>query len=151
MLRRLLTITASTAVVVTLLAGCGSSSSPTASPAPSSSVGPDASGAAPSDAAPTDVPSVEPATTAPDAAATMVATCGGVGVRRTPSSSGSLIVRLPAGAKVRIVQTVTGSAYTAGSCGQNGDTWYKIDQVNDKSMKARYGTPFGYVAGGFFQ
>jgi hypothetical protein len=151
MLRRLLTIAASSAVVVTLLVGCGSSSSPTASPAPSSAAVPGASAPAPSDAAATDVPSAEPASAAPDAAATMVATCGGVGVRRTPSSKGSLIVRLPAGAKVRIVQTVTGDSYNAGSCGQNGNTWYKVDQVNDKSMKARYGAPFGFVAAGFFQ
>ena len=45
------------------------------------------------------------------------------------------------GTKVRVVETVTGDPYEAGSCGPSGDEWLKIDRINGKSIKALYGVP----------
>jgi hypothetical protein len=50
-----------------------------------------------------------------------------------------------------VVATVTGTAYTAGSCGTSGDTWLKIDAVAGKTAKSAYGVDFVYAAEGFFQ
>ncbi len=62
-----------------------------------------------------------------------------------------MIVRAKAGTKVRVVETVPGDAYEAGSCGTAGDTWLKVDRVGGKSIKTVYGVPFGFVAAGFFE
>jgi len=64
---------------------------------------------------------------------------------------GKVIVRVKAGAKVRVVEAVAGDAYQGGSCGTAGADWLKVDRVNGKAVKAQYGVPFGYVAAGFFQ
>jgi hypothetical protein len=146
MLRRLLV--ASFAVVV--IAGCGSSS-PTSSPssaAPASA--PASAGAATTAPAvtPTEAPSADANTAGPT---TMMAACSAVGIRKLPSSKGALIVRVGAGTSVRVVEVVSGDAYTAGNCGSDGATWLKIDQVDGKSVKSKYGVAFGYAAAGFFK
>ena len=143
MLRRLLVVGFATIVI----AACGSGSS-TASP-----------GASPSDApivTPTETPTetvseapiVEPT---PAEVTTTTAACKAVGIRKLPSSSGALIVRVAAGTEVRVVETVVGDAYKAGNCGTAGDTWLKIDQVGGKGVKALYGVTFAYAAAGFFK
>jgi hypothetical protein len=81
----------------------------------------------------------------------MAALCAGVGVRREPAPNAKLVVRLAKGTSVRVVETVTGDPYEAGSCGQSGDDWVKIDRINGKSVKTLYGVSFGYAAGGFFK
>ena len=135
MLRRLLV--ASFAVVV--IAGCGSGS-PTASPS-TSAAAPASAGAAttaPADT-PTEAPSVAANTAEPIA---MTAACNAVGLRKLPSSKGALIVRVGAGTSVRVVETVSGDAYKGGTCGTDGDTWLKIDQVAGKGTKALYGASY---------
>jgi len=149
-MRRLITTGITASLLLVLLTGCGSSS---ASPSASSSVAPGAT------AAVTEAPIVptSPAPTASESvnsappSAVRVAACPGVGVRKGPGSTEALVVRLAAGAKVRVVESVTGQAYTAGTCGTSGDQWLKIDRINGKSIKTKYGVPFGYVAAGFFQ
>jgi hypothetical protein len=145
MLRRLLV--ASFAVVV--IAGCGSGS-PTGTPASSSTPAPASAGAATSAPVitPTEAP---PAEATPAEATTMSAACSAVGIRKQPSSKGGLVVRIAADTPVRVVEVVSGEAYKAGTCGTDGNTWLKIDQVNGKSMKAKYGVAFGYAAAGFFK
>ncbi len=81
----------------------------------------------------------------------MAAMCAGVGVRKGPTKGDDLLVRVNKGTKVRVVETVTGDPYEAGSCGTSGDEWLKIDRIGGKSVKALYGVPYGYAAGGFFE
>jgi len=143
MLRRLLVVGFATIVI----AACGSGSS-TASP-----------GASPSDApivTPTETPTetvseapiVEPTPAEP---ATTTAACNAVGIRKLPSSSGALIVRVAAGTEVRVVETVVGDAYKVGNCGTAGEAWLKIDQVGGKGVQDLYGVTFAYAAAGFFK
>lgn len=139
MLRRLL----ATAFAAAVIAGCGSGS-PTASPAVSPAVTPPA---APT-AASTEAPPSEPGVIAPT---TMSAACTAVGVRKLPSSTGTLIVRLAAGTRVRVVEVVPGDPYEAGRCGTGGDTWLKIDQVGGKDVETVYGVAVAYAAAGFFE
>lgn len=134
------------ALIVLVAAGCGgSAASPSASAAASE---------APATEEPfaTEAPPVEPSE-APVTAGTvrMTALCAGVGIRKDPASDGTLIVRVSKGATVRVVETVTGDPYEAGSCGESGDDWLKIDRVNGKSIETVYGVPYAYAAGGFFK
>jgi len=145
MLRRLLV--ASFAAVV--IAGCGSGS-PSASPSASASAS--ASTPAAATAAPTVAPTVEPSVeVTPIQPTTMSAACNAVGLRKLPSSKGALIVRIGAGTVVRVAEVVPGDAYKTGTCGSDGDTWLKIDQVGGKSVMALYGVAFAYTAAGFFK
>ena len=130
-----------------VIASCGSgSATPTPVPSPSA--------AAPSDggsAAPSDIPSTVPASATAGTGQTMLALCSGVGVRKLPSSSAAVLVRVNTGATVRVVGTVTGDAYTAGTCGTSGSAWLKFDQLNGKTVKSLYGVTYAYAAAGFFQ
>ncbi len=147
MKRRLGIGTVFATMIVLVLAGCGGSD---ASPSidPPASVAP----ATQAPVAPTTAPTLAPEeTVAITTSATMIAQCGGVGVRMTPAADGELLVRVKAGTKVRVAETVTGDAYTAGACGDSGDGWIKIDRINGKSVKSLYGQKFGYAAAGFFQ
>jgi hypothetical protein len=147
MKRRLGIGTVSATMIVLVLAGCGGSeASPSAEAA--ASIAP----ATQAPVAPTTAPSVAPEATAVTSASTkLFSQCGGVGVRATPATDGGLLVRLKAGVKVRVVETVTGDAYTAGACGDSGDAWIKIDRIDGKSVKSLYGQRFGYAAAGFFK
>ena len=82
---------------------------------------------------------------------TAVARCGGVALRKEPATDGEVIIRAKAGTKVRVVETVPGDSYDAGTCGESGDTWLKVDRIGGKSIQVQYGIPFGYVAAGFFE
>ena len=147
MMRRMAVGSVAAALIVLVVAGCGGSeASPSASAAAS-----EAPAATPEPVA-TEAPSAE-ATEAPATAATvrMTALCAGVGVRKDPAPDGELIVRVAKGSTVRVVETVTGDPYEAGSCGESGDDWLKIDRINGKSVKTLYGVAFGYAAGGFFK
>jgi hypothetical protein len=131
-----------------VLAGCGGSeASPSAAPSEEASSTPTVTTAPASEA-----PSVEPEVTdSPPAVVRLVAQCAGVGIRKGPGPEDELLVRVAKGAKVRVVETVTGEPYEAGTCGQSGDDWIKIDRINGKSVKSLYDVPFGYAAGGFFK
>jgi hypothetical protein len=137
---------AASAFLVMLIAGCGGSSvtpSPSASePATEVPVSTDAPSSSPSQGA--GGPSAAPHTTA-------TAQCAGIAIRKAAKADGDVLVRVKAGAKVRVVEVVVGDAYTAGSCGMSGDSWLKVDRLGGKSIKTLYGVPFGYVAAGFFQ
>ena len=134
------------AFLLVVLAGCGGSA---ATPSPQAS---EAASLAP---VPTDGPSAVPSDAVPSASAaphtTASALCAGVAIRKQAKTNGDVIVRVKAGAKVRVVEVVIGDAYTAGSCGMSGDSWLKVDRIGGKSIKTLYGVPFGYVAAGFFR
>jgi hypothetical protein len=134
------------AMLLVLLGACGGSE---ASPAPSA----EAATEAPIDSSGPDIeePSAAPEETAAPETVRMAATCAGVGIRKGPTKGDGLLVRVNKGTKVRVVETVTGDPYEAGSCGTSGDDWLKIDRIGGKSVKALYGVPFGYAAGGFFE
>lgn len=126
------------------VAACGGSS-PTPSPepvTPAPTVAPIVT--------PAPEPSSEPAESAAGAT-TATAACGGVGLRKSPSTTAALVGRLGTGTKVRITETVVGETYEAGSCGTGGDAWHKIDRVGGKSVKALYGVTFVYSAAGFYE
>ncbi len=147
MLRRLILV----GIVAVALAGCGGSS---ASPSPSDS---GTASAVPSDSTSSAAPGAsEAASTEPTAsdgtvASTSTAICDGISLRKQPSSSAARVGGVNSGAAVHVVATVSGTAYTAGSCGTSGDTWLKIDKVAGKSVKSAYGVSFVYAAAGFFQ
>ena len=139
MLRRLIVV----GFAVIVIAGCGSAS-PTAAPSAPPADVPTPAPTLP----PTEEPVVEPTAATQT---TMTAICNAVGVRKLPSSTGALIVRIGLGAEVRVVEVVPGDAYEAGACGSAGDIWLKIDQVGGKSVKTLYGLSFAYTAAGFFR
>jgi hypothetical protein len=128
-----------------VVASCGSGSS-TPTPVPSPSV--ETPSAAPS-AAPAASPSAAVATAG--TGQTMLALCSGVAVRKLPTSTAAVLVRVNTGATVHVVGTVAGDAYTAGTCGTSGSAWLKIDQLNGKKVKSLYGVTYAYAAAGFFQ
>jgi len=139
MLRRLIVV----GFAVVVIAGCGSAS-PTAAPSASPA---DVPTTAPT-TAPTEEPVVEPTAVTQT---TMTAICNAVGVRKLPSSTGALIVRIGLGAEVRVVEVVPGDPYEAGACGSAGDIWLKVDQAGGKSIQTLYGMSFAYTAAGFFR
>lgn len=124
------------------VAACGGAS-PTASP--------EASSPAPS-VAPAITLAPEPTAPPPDATgATVKAACDAVSLRKSPSTTAELVGRVYIGTKVRVVETVTGDAYTVGACGTSGDTWHKIDKIGGKTVQSLYGVPFVFSAAGFFK
>jgi hypothetical protein len=145
-MRRMVVGGVTAAMLLVLLAACGGSG---ASPSPSA----EAASEAPieSSAPGVEEPSAATEDTAAPATVQMAAMCAGVGIRKGPTKTDGLLVRVNKGTKVRVVETVTGDPYEAGSCGTSGDNWIKIDRIGGKSVKALYGVPFGYAAGGFFE
>jgi hypothetical protein len=135
------------AMLLALLAACGGSEA-TPSPSPEGSV-----------AAPTEAPEAAPASESPaeepaepaDATVRMNALCGGVAVRSGPTTGDDVLVRVSEGTRVRVVETVEGDAYEAGSCGSSGSDWLKIDRVAGKAASTAYGVPYVYAAAGFFE
>lgn len=140
MLRRLL----AASVIVVAVAACGGES-PTPSPSASLSTSP-----APTSPA-TPSPTVVTPTPRPAFPTSMRAACNGVALRDSPALSGKLVARIASGAKVRVVATKGGDAYTAGACGTSGDSWLKIDKVGSKTAKKLYGMKYVYAAAGLFQ
>ncbi len=146
MMRRMAVGGVTAAMLLVLLGACGGSeASPTASAdaateAPIESVAPEA-----------EEPSAGAEETAAPATVGMAALCAGIGIRNGPTKDDKLLGRVNKGTKVRVVETVTGDPYEAGSCGTSGDEWLKIDRVGGKSIKSLYGVPYGYAAGGFFE
>jgi uncharacterized protein YgiM (DUF1202 family) len=130
--------------VALVLAACGSgSATPSPEPSPSAATvatAPPASLASPSQPVASGAPTT-----------TMRAACDGVSLRRKPTTDATVVVRLAAGTKVRVADTVKGDAYTAGNCGKGGDTWLKIDRVAGKGVKSQYGVKYVYAAAGFFK
>jgi hypothetical protein len=146
MMRRMVVGGVTAALFLVVLAACGgSSASPSAEP--SEAVVTPAATTAPASGE----PSAEPAASEVPAVVRLTAQCAGVGIRKGPSPNEGLLVRVSKGATVRVVETVTGEPYEAGSCGQSGDDWIKVDRINGKSVKSLYGVPYGYAAGGFFR
>jgi hypothetical protein len=74
-----------------------------------------------------------------------------VSLRRSPATTGELVGRAYRGTRIRIVETVTGEAYTAANCGTSGDSWHRIDRVGGKSVKSLYGVQSVYSAAGFYE
>ena len=147
MLNRMAVDGVAAAMILVVLAGCGGSE---ASPSAAASDAP--ATPAVTTAPASGGPSAEPeATDSPAAVVRLIAQCAGVGIRKGPALDDELLVRVSKGAKVRVVETVTGDPYEAGSCGQSGDDWLKIDRINGKSVQSLYDVPFGYAAGGFFK
>jgi hypothetical protein len=134
------------AMLLVLLGACGGSGGSPSAPvevateAPIDSTAPEA-----------EEPSTEPEAPAATETVRLAALCAGVGIRKGPTKGDSVLVRINKGTKVRVVETVTGDPYEAGSCGTSGNEWLKVDRIGGKSMKALYGVPYGYAAGGFFE
>ena len=150
MFHRIAVGSVSAGLVMLLLAGCGDSSatpSPSVEPLPSS----EASSPAATTAPIVTTPPASPDATTAASGTKMTALCTAISVRKSAKTTDKLLVRLPVGATVRVVSTVTGDTYSAGTCGTGGDQWLKIDRVNGKSVKKLYGVSFGYTAAGFFQ
>ena len=146
MMRRMAVGGVTAAMLLVLLGACGGSE---ASP----SVEAEAATEAPIDSPAPEVeePSAESEATAVPETVRMVALCAGVGVRKGPTTDDKVLVRVNKGTKVRVVETLTGDPYEAGSCGTSGDEWLKIDRIGGKSVEVLYGVPYGYAAGGFFE
>lgn len=131
------------ALAAVIVASCGSgSATPTPVPSPSAET-------------PSEAPSAAPSASAQAATAgtgqDMLALCSGVAVRKLPTSTSAVLVRVNTGATVHVVGTVAGDAYTAGTCGTSGSAWLKFDQLNGKTVKSLYGVTYAYAAAGFFQ
>ena len=95
--------------------------------------------------------SVEPSASTVVSGSSATAICDGITLRKTPASSGAKVKVINSGTAVHVVATVNGTAYSVGSCGTSGSTWYKIDKVGGKTAKAAYGVQYVYAASGFFQ
>ena len=147
MMRRMAVGGLTAAMLLVVLVGCGGSEASPSAAASDAQANPTVTTAPASGAPPAD----PEATDSPTTVVRLTAQCAGVGIRKGPRLDDELIVRASRGAKVRVVETVTGDPYEAGSCGQSGDEWLKIDRINGKSVQSLYGVPFGYAAGGFFE
>ncbi len=138
-------------VITVVLAACGSGS-PTDSPSAGPSTA--AASSAPSTAgtAPSTAPTSAPTTGTPGGTTTtMTVLCDSVGVRKQPSTTSQLVVRIHRGSSVRVADTVGGDSYTAGACGSAGAAWLKIDRIDGKRVKTVYGVRYVYAAAGFFK
>lgn len=144
MLRHLVLV----AITAVAIAACGSSGA-TPSPVASASGTPAVSAST----APGTPPPQASSSTAPSAGAgtMMTVACDLVGVRKSPTTKGAVEGRIHAGSVVRVVGTVTGDVYSAGSCGTGGTQWLKIDQVDGKGAKLVFGVDVVYAAAGFFR
>jgi Bacterial SH3 domain len=145
MLRRLLAVS----LILVSVAACGGSTA-TESPSASSDVSPAPSSATVAPSSPSAPPASTPSP-APALPATRIAACNAVALRAGPSTSGKLLARISAGVKVRVVAEQAGDAYATGACGTAGASWFKINRVGTKKVKALYGVPFVYAAAGLFQ
>jgi hypothetical protein len=140
-------------VLAMVLASCGDSS---ATPSPSTSA---AESSMPSaDAGSSSTPSesqapgeATPAASAATSGSTSTAICDAISLRKSPSSSSTRLKTINSGTAVHVVAEVSGTAYSAGSCGTSGSTWLKIDKVGGKSVKSAYGVSYVYAAAGFFE
>jgi uncharacterized protein YgiM (DUF1202 family) len=146
-MRRLTFAGISAALVLVIVAGCGGSAeSPSPSEAPADTAAP----------LETEAPIVVEATPEPEATpaaatgTTFYAACGGVAVREGPAADEGLVVRISKGTKVRVVETVSGASYDAGTCGESGDQWLKITRIAGKSVMKQYDLQVVYAAAGFF-
>jgi hypothetical protein len=141
-------------VLAIALVGCGgssSSASPSASGAGSSAASPSTSASRSAGPAASTGASVEPSASAAASGSTATAVCDGITLRKQPAASGAKVKVINSGTAVHVVATVSGTAYTAGSCGNSGSDWFKIDKVGGKTAKAAYGVQYVYAAAGFFQ
>ncbi len=79
-------------------------------------------------------------------ATTLTAKCTS-NLRTSASTSARLRVTIPAGTRLVVTTSVTGGRWTV-SCGgrSTGTRWYRISSINGKSVKARYGISYLYVA-----
>ncbi len=138
-------------VLAVALAGCGGSSTPSPSASGLESSAP--STGASSSAAPlaSALPTPAPTSATPVAGADATAVCDGISLRKLPKATGARVKSINTGTVVHVAARVTGTAYTAGACGNSGDTWLKIDKVGGKTAKAAFGVSYVYAAAGFFQ
>ncbi|MFN8631506.1 MAG: hypothetical protein U0838_14670 [Chloroflexota bacterium] len=139
-------------ILAMALAACGGSSG-SASPSASDTGSASPSAEASSSAGPISSasPSEEASASLPASGSTATAICDGISLRKKASSSGTKVKTIGSGTEVHVAATVTGTAYSAGSCGTSGNTWLKIDKVGGKSVKTTYGVSYVYAAAGFFE
>jgi hypothetical protein len=132
------------------LAGCGGSEASPSASASAASV--PASTSAPTTApVQTAPPATEPPASAAPGAVRLLAACDGVAIRKGPTMTDEVLVRVVKLTKIRVAGTVTGDPYEAVACGTSGASWVKIDRINGTSVQKLYGVKFGYAAAGFFQ
>jgi GH25 family lysozyme M1 (1,4-beta-N-acetylmuramidase) len=79
------------------------------------------------------------------------AACDGVNLRASSSTSGTRKASLSEDTKVTVIGTVSGGSWSA-SCDAavSGSSWYKISQVDGKSVSSLYGVSAVYGAKGLF-
>lgn len=148
MMRRMAVGGVTAAMLLVLLAACGGSE---ASPSPSAEASAPAPATAPTTAPATEAPLPDESAEPVEATIRLRSLCAGVAIRKGPGTDGPVLGRVSKGARVRVVETVAGEAYAAGSCGSSGSDWLKIDRVAGKSASGLYGVPYVYAAAGFFE
>ncbi len=80
------------------------------------------------------------------------AACSGVALRTSASTGGTLKTRLDEGVDVTTVATVSGGSWAASCSGStSGATWYRITEVDGRSVAALYGVTYLYGAKGLFR
>ncbi len=79
--------------------------------------------------------------------------CSGVALRTTARTSGTMKVRLGAGALVTGYGMVPAGSYSATCAGKavSGAAWWRISHVNGKSVKTLYGVSYLYAAKGLLK
>ena len=78
--------------------------------------------------------------------------CDGVSLRTSASTGATKKASLAAGVKVTVSATVTGGSWSATCAGKavSGTSWYRIKEVNGKSVSSLYGVSSVYAAKGLF-
>ncbi|HEX3264494.1 MAG TPA: SpoIID/LytB domain-containing protein [Candidatus Limnocylindrales bacterium] len=85
------------------------------------------------------------------AATTVTPKCDGTNLRTGPGTSYAKKTSVNIGTKLNVVTTVSGGSWTA-TCGTSlsGSSWYKISQINGRSVSSLYGVTYLYGASKLF-
>jgi hypothetical protein len=73
-------------------------------------------------------------------------------LRTRPSTSSTARVQIKTGTKVLVATKVTGGAWSRSCAGKAvaGNTWYRISQVNGRTVRSLYGVSYLYAPAGLF-
>ena len=124
---------------------------PTATPTPTPTAAATGTPTATPTRAPTatPVPTATPTPTPSPTSTTMTPACSGANLRTGPSTAYAVKTSLPLGAKVTVIATVSGGAWsTTCPSAKSGSTWYRISAVNGTSVPTLYGVTYVYAATG---
>jgi SpoIID/LytB domain protein len=86
---------------------------------------------------------------APAADSAYAPACDGVNLRTSPSTAGTIKVKLSLASSVVVLGAVSGSAWsTTCPTAKSGSTWYVVSAVNGQAVSALYGVVALYAASG---